>query len=185
MKKRKKISVLWVILGSWILLGAIGFVVHGFWHPYRVPTGSMAPTIPEKTLIFANDWAYQSAEDVQRGEVIVFEPPPSPHRFQGAEKSTYVFRVVGLPGDTVAFDDQGGFVVNGAALEQTKRGDKVYEKQSEKTYEVALGKCRVEGEVEIEADSFFVAGDNRPNALDSRYWGVVPFELISGRARVD
>lgn len=145
----------------------------------------MAPALPAGGYVFVNDWAYQSADQIERGDVIVFEPPSSPMIRTNGAKSNYVFRVVGLPGDTVAYDDQGRISVDGTPLERMERGGKIYERQSEKWYEVSMGKCPVTGEVKLKEEEFFVVGDNRPNALDSRYWGVLSYDSVKGKARVD
>ena len=176
---------LWIAFAVLVLLGVIGFVLRGFAHPYRVPTVAMAPAIPADSYVFVNDWAYQSADQIERGHVIVFEPPPSEFTRRGEVKSIYVFRVLGLPGDTISYNENGQFQVNGQDLEQTTRGEQTLETQSGKRYVVQNGRSRSVGEIEVKEGHFFVAGDNRPQALDSRYWGTVPFDLVKGRARVD
>lgn len=181
----EKKPVLWIVLGSVALLLVSAFVLRGFWHPYKMPTSSMAPALPAGGYVFVNDWAYRSADQIKRGDVIVFEAPSSPMIQHKGGNPSYVFRVVGLPGDAISWDDQGRFSIDETPLERMERGGKVFERQSGKWYEVAVGNCRVTGEVKLKEEEFFVAGDNRLNALDSRYWGVLSYDSVKGKARVD
>jgi len=108
----------------------------------------------------------------------------------------FVFRVIGLPGDTIDFDSKNNYAADGEPIELALRGDRVFERQAADWYEISAGGSRaisrglslaipVKFPVKISVDQFFVSGDNRANALDSRYWGTVTFELVRGRVRID
>ena len=86
------------------------------YHPYRVPTGSMSPAIPAGTFVLVDDFAYSLPEQVQRGDVIVFTAPASFYTQTNKGPSTYVFRVVGLPGDTIDFNSADNYTINGEAI---------------------------------------------------------------------
>jgi signal peptidase I len=75
-----------------------------FWAPYWIPSASMKPTLLEGDYITAG---FTSADDLQRGDVIVFRG--------GAAGLTYVARLIGLPGDRVAME-AGAMVLNGVPL---------------------------------------------------------------------
>lgn len=184
------------LLVSFGIVAVLGGVLYFAWsllHPYRVPTGSMAPAIPAGSFVFVDDFAYSSPDQVKRGDVIVFTAPESfARRTLNKVASVYVFRVVGLPGDTIGYDASDNYTVNGSSIDQSVRGDKVFERQEGEWYEISSGRSRPVTSLnttgipfEVPKDEFFVSGDNRANALDSRYWGTVPFELVKGRARVD
>ncbi|MDB4438486.1 signal peptidase I [bacterium] len=176
-----------------VALGGGGYFLWSLFHPYRVPTGSMSPAIPAGGFVFVDDFAYSSPDQVKRGDVIVFTAPESfARQTRNKVASIYVFRVVGLPGDTIGYDDSDNYTINGSSIDQSVRGDKVFERQEREWYEISTGGSRpVKGlntaviPFEVPQDEFFVSGDNRVDALDSRYWGTVPFELVKGQARVD
>ena len=141
----------------------------------------------------------------QRGDVMVFRYPPKP-------SLDYIKRVVGLPGDEVAYLNKR-LRVNGQVVEtgpvpeffdedsmrymkqfEEKLGDKPHRMLNDDDRPAFVpgaedfiykDNCRysVEGVVcKVPAGHFFMMGDNRDNSLDSRYWGFVPERNIVGRA---
>src|SRR5690606_23032310 len=121
--------------------------------------------------------------DPARGDVMVF-------RFPQDNKTNYIKRVVGLPGDVVRYQDKVLYI-NGERVE-----DKLVENRAPfVTFEEQLGEVshRIiktsgtrpgagEGEWTVPAGHYFVMGDNRDNSNDSRYWQFVPDENIVGKA---
>lgn len=139
----------------------ISFLVRTYVAEAReIPTGSMIPTIEIGDHILVDKILYKQG-GLERGDIIVFRPPPKAGR-----KDDFVKRIVGLPGDQVEIKD-GIVYINGQALAET------YVKNHSSEFF---------GPVEIPAQSYFMMGDNRSNSLDSRFWGVVPAENIKGRA---
>lgn len=132
--------------------------------PYKIPTGSMEPTIQVNDRILANRLVYRF-KDIERGDVIVFDPPAVP----GVDTSTpYVKRVVGLPGDTIEVRD-GKTLINGEEF--------IVEQITERPY-------YSRGEETVPEGMLFVLGDNRNSSQDSHIWGYLPVDNVIGRADI-
>ena len=193
------------------------FLLRSFlFEPFKIPSGSMIPTLLVGDLILVNKFHYGVRLPVintkltegtppQRGDVMVFRYPPKP-------SLDYIKRVVGLPGDEVAYLNKrlsiNGKVVKTNAVpeffdEETMRYTKQFEEMlGEKPHRLLneddrpafipgvedfpyKDNCRysVEGVVcKVPPGHYFMMGDNRDNSLDSRYWGFVPDKNIVGRA---
>ena len=174
---RKK-SVLrdWVesIIVAFLLAMVIrAFVVQAF----KIPTGSMRPTLLEGDLILVNKFIYgaripftdfrlPAVSGLKRGDVIVFIYPEDP-------KKDFIKRLVGLPGETVEIKN-GSIYINGQPLVGPVFNQRYYYNRGD------LGS---EGQkISIPKDSYFVLGDNSASSKDSRYWGFVPRKYIIGKA---
>jgi signal peptidase I len=157
--------------------------------PYRIPSGSMKPTLEIGERVLVNRFSTRIGGDPEPGDVIVFHPPasavngdsecaiPPPDgrlcAVQGERPAdeTFIKRVVAVPGDRVSIDN-GIPVVNG----ERYRGDWRI---------VPCGGgdgCEYPNEITLADDEYFVMGDNRPGSDDSRFWGPVPREWIIGQA---
>jgi signal peptidase I len=120
---------------------------------------SMQPTFQQGQRVAIGKYLFGGPG---RGDVIVFHPP-------APTKDEYIKRVIGLPGDHVQV--QGGQVsVNGVPLNEP------YLHQVVTT--CAGPRC----DITLGADQYYVMGDNRPNSSDSRAWGPVAGDRISGKA---
>jgi signal peptidase I len=177
--------------------------------PFRIPSGSMMPTLLVGDFILVNKFAYGLRLPVintefielgspERGDVVVFRYPQD-------ESIDYIKRVVGVPGDRIDYENKTLFV-NGEPALQTPVG--VYfgsgagaretgsfegrERLDGEPHPVLVKPqvpdfapgCRVlaNGPVEVPEDHYFVMGDNRDNSNDSRCWGVVPEKNLVGKA---
>ena len=166
-----------------------------------VPTGSMKPTILEGDRIVVNKLAYDLkvpfttlhvAEwgNPKRGDIVVCYSP--------ADGKRLVKRVIGLPGDSIAMDNNRLFV-NGRPVEyeslETAVSDRVEEqgnhhfaaeKLDKRRHAVmatpTLNAMRSFETLIVPEGNYFIMGDNRDNSFDSRYFGVVPRQKIIGRA---
>jgi len=195
----------------------IVFLLRSFlFEPFKIPSGSMIPTLLVNDLILVNKFHYGVRLPVinlkvidnhspERGDVMVFRYPPKP-------SLDYIKRVVGIPGDEVAYLNKK-LTINGKPLPKTPLPDFFdadamrYAKQFEetnggKTYRLLNDderpafiagadnfefreNCRysTEGVVcKVPEGHYFMMGDNRDNSLDSRYWGFVPEKNIVGKA---
>lgn len=122
---------------------------------FRIPSESMSPTLEAGDSVLTLKFAYRLAEP-ERGDLAVFDGP------DGAT----IKRVVGLPGDTVGVRD-GVLVVNG----KPKR---------EPYVDYNLTDSSFFGPEKVPEGHFFVMGDNRSNSRDSRAFGPVPEEDLTG-----
>ncbi|KVN54269.1 signal peptidase I [Burkholderia stagnalis] len=193
------------------------FVVRSFVvEPFKIPSGSMVPTLLVGDFILVNKFDYglrmpvtntklTQGRALERGDVVVFRYPKD-------ESVDYIKRVIGLPGDTVAYQDKQ-LTINGKPVPETALPDyfdderQNYAKQFEESLDgrknailnnpavppFVMGaydypyrdNCTYNSRgviCKVPAGHYFMMGDNRDNSADSRYWGFVPDKNIVGRA---
>ncbi|MCK6412070.1 MAG: signal peptidase I [Azonexus sp.] len=209
---------LWVEWGaSFFPVILIVFVLRSFlFEPFKIPSGSMIPTLLVGDFILVNKFTYGirlpvinkkiiSINDPQRGDVMVFRFPEDP-------SLDYIKRVVGVPGDTIAYQHKK-LSINGQPVPVKKLED--YQHRERLYYSEQYGAKMGEVEHRLLNDSdapdfipdagrfpfrencsynaagvvckvppghYFMMGDNRDNSRDSRSWGFVPEENIVGKA---
>ncbi|AOJ01356.1 MULTISPECIES: signal peptidase I [Burkholderia] len=193
------------------------FVVRSFIvEPFKIPSGSMVPTLLVGDFILVNKFDYglrlpitnqkiTEGRPLQRGDVVVFRYPKD-------ESVDYIKRVIGLPGDTVAYQDKK-LTINGQPVPEAQLPDYFDEERMNyaKQFEETLGarknailnnpavppfvmgaddypyrdNCQYDSRgvvCKVPPGHYFMMGDNRDNSADSRYWGFVPDKNIVGRA---
>lgn len=143
-------------------------------HAYRLPSGSMLPTLQIGDNIITNSTAYTRTNPA-RGDVVVFRPP-------GHRDETYIQRIVGLPGETIAIhqrrvsvngheiDDPWGFCPDGRGLGDPSADCGQPVVRMDEMAPRTLG-----------ADQYFMLGDNRQHSQDSRVWGALPKADLLGK----
>jgi signal peptidase I len=202
--------------GLFPVIIAVFFLRSFLFEPFKIPSGSMIPTLLVGDLILVNKFTYglrlpvvnikiTEGNKPQRGDVMVFRYPPKP-------SLDYIKRVVGTPGDTVAYLNKrltiNGQPIDTKAVPEFFDGDAMrYFKQFEETLGekkhgvlndddrptfvpgadqfVGRDGCSytIEGVTcKVPDGHYFMMGDNRDNSLDSRYWGFVPEKNIVGKA---
>lgn len=135
--------------------------------PFLVSGASMEPNFSNGNYLLIDELSYRFREP-KRGEVIVF-------RYPGDEKTFYIKRLIGLPGERVVVKD-GKIVIYNNENPQGFMLAEDYIDQGIRT----LGKS----DVSLDANQFFVLGDNRYYSFDSRNWGTVSRDEIVGIARL-
>lgn len=167
--------------------------------PFRIPSGSMMPTLLVGDFILVNKFSYGLRLPVsntkiiglgepERGDVVVFRYPRQP-------QVDYIKRVIGLPGDRIVYKDKMLYI-NGEPIAQEPVG--IYKGDaSNRNIGSSLRKENlmgteheilvravpgIEGEYRVPEGHYFVMGDNRDNSNDSRYWGYVPEQNLVGKA---
>jgi signal peptidase I len=181
LKRSKLPKVLaWSSLAALLLLAAVKAFFIDY---YRIPQDGMYPGLPAGSILFIAKRAYSGPSDVNRGDIIVFV------RDEGGQPYSYIWRVVALPGERVeAFGES--LLINGRAVRRHRLcetdGRVVFREEVEGIhYDVAFDQRPAfhppDASVTVPAGHFFVMGDNRFGARDSRYFGPVPFSSIVGR----
>lgn len=147
---------------------------------YWIPQNGMYPSLPAGSILFACKRPYSAAANVKRGDIVVFI------REEQGQHYNYIWRVVALPGETVHAADES-LTIDGQAVQRQRtreiNGKTLYrEKIGEVSYEVAFDSAPryrpPETSLTVPQDHFFVVGDNRFDARDSRYFGPIPFSSI-------
>ncbi|MBU2036455.1 signal peptidase I [Patescibacteria group bacterium] len=133
--------------------------------PHKIKGASMDPNFKDAEYLLTDKVTYRFNEP-KRGDVIVFKAP-------GLEGEEFIKRIIGLPGETISVS-QNTIYVNGEVLSEKYIGFDKY---------TSSGAFLEEGKtIKIPEDNYIVMGDNRPHSSDSRSWGFVPKNDISGRA---
>ena len=208
----------WVEYGaSFFPVILLVFVLRSFIvEPFKIPSGSMIPTLEVGDFILVNKFAYGirlpvinkkiiAIGDPQRGDVMVFRYPEDP-------SLDYIKRVIGVPGDKVAYQGKR-LTVNGQPVETKRIADYLHPERlyySQQFVEKADGvEHRILNDEDapgfisdvtqfeyrsnclynnagvictVPAGHYFMMGDNRDNSRDSRFWGFVPEQNIVGKA---
>ncbi|QCU89998.1 signal peptidase I [Thiomicrorhabdus sediminis] len=171
--------------------------------PFRIPSGSMYPTLEIGDFIAVNKFSYGVKLPVtqtkilpislpQRGDVVVFKYPDDPD-------VDYIKRVVGLPGDRITYigrtlfiNDkpvsqtylgkykgvESGAIMNGASVVEETFPDG-------QAHQVLLDMEKGSKDMDtvvVPDGHYFMMGDNRDHSNDSRFWGFVPERNLKGKA---
>lgn len=217
-KPRPAYSRWYGLLTAGLLLFSLGFAIRAFLvEPFRAPSASMLPSIPVGAHLIVQKWGYGNygtyginlaraaiSAPLKRGDIIVFEYPQD-------RSTSYVKRLVGMPGDKFAYRGKALFI-NGIAVPTRGAGNFIdttsmnsFQKHIESLDgaeyatliddnfpasspiipDFPLGEhCTFDQEgmsCEVPAGHYFTLGDNRDNSNDSRMWGFVPADHIVGK----
>ncbi len=169
--------------------------------PFRIPSGSMLPSLYIGDFILVNKFAYGVRLPVannkimemgrpKRGEVAVF-------RFPGNPSINYIKRVVGVPGDRILYKDKKLYI-NGRPMDQADSRSYYFASGGDAQGQALRFTESLDGvkhdilttnrpdaplpEIVVPQGQYFVMGDNRDHSNDSRYWGFVPDQNLVGKA---
>ena len=179
--------------------------------PYHIPSSSMVPTLLVGDYLFTTKFDYGYSRhsfpfslpiiprgrlfyvQPQRGDVVIFKKPPE-------NKTDYIKRIIGLPGDTIRMFG-GQLYINNEPVPRTEIGKEYWDTEagrllythyvetlpggvSHDIYELDDNNRYDSTDPVVVPDGhFFMMGDNRDNSLDSRSFGLVPAENLEGKAR--
>ena len=191
---------LWDFVKTVALAGFLAFFcIRGFiFEPFRIPSGSMMPTLLVGDFLFVSKYSYGNRlpltdwffwqKDPERGDIAVFKNSRSdlPGSFFGFGDPMFIKRIIGMPGDRVEYRNKQLFI-NGEAQELRPIGEYTYtdggdnERVTQHVIETlgdvkhdTLLEYAVPGldvrEMVVPKDMFVVVGDNRDNSKDSRFW---------------
>jgi len=183
-----------VILIPLTLLSVIISVRAFMYEFYTIPSRSMYPNVNVGDFIVASKWGYgnygaygykffssnsELSKKPKLGEVFVFEHPTN--------KTMQIFRIVGLPKDRLEFSKRQ-LTINGSPVltEKTSKESELIEQLGNEKYRVNYHTKFNDSQsnnlnITVPENSYFVLGDNRDNANDSRFWGFVPTVNIIGK----
>lgn len=170
-------------------------VIRSFiFEPFRIPSGSMMPTLTQGDYIFVKKYSYGlrlpviekkifETGEPERGDVVVFRLPSEPN-------VNYIKRVIGLPGDELVYEHHR-LSVNGELVAVTKdtaensAADQYIELLGERQHAILVSKPRNsmrDGRYTVPEGQYFMMGDNRDNSRDSRFIGPIPETFLVGEA---
>ena len=149
---------------------------------YKIPSGSMIPTLLIGDYLLVNKLAYGIRNPIkndfiyfrklpERQEIVVFTYPLN-------KKLDFIKRVIGLPGDTVEIVNKKVYV-NGKLLKEP-----YVQFNDPEIYPKEVSPRDNYGPVKVPPGYIFVLGDNRDQSYDSRFWGFVPINYLKGKALI-
>jgi signal peptidase I len=189
------VTVILAIFGTTFILQA-----------FKIPTGSMENTLLIGDHLLVNKFCFAHYSDllgrflpyreIRRDDIVVFKYPPSDDQTEPGEH--FVKRVVGIPGDRIRVAHRQLYVNGKQKAEPFVHHTPEYEDQirpgddfppsnpellrgATLAWSQQLQDFVKDGELVVPPGRYFVMGDNREQSWDSRFWGFVPRELVSGR----
>lgn len=165
-------------------------VIRSFvFEPFRIPSGSMMPTLVQGDFIFVKKYSYGLRLPVtetkvietgmpERGDVVVFRLPSDP-------SINYIKRVVGLPGDELVYE-RHRLTINGESISlEADQPPRYVEQLGDRKHDILIidpSYTRNDGVYRVPEGQYFVMGDNRDNSQDSRFIDTIPESYLVGEA---
>ncbi len=148
-----------------LALGLAIFIRTFVAEPRYIPSESMLPTLEVGDRLIVEKLSYYS-HPPQRGDIVVFAPPPQLQEQGYLEDQAFIKRVIGLPGEKIEVKN-GRVYVDGELLTESY---------------IAAAPTYAMSPMVVPPDRLFVMGDNRNNSNDSHVWGFLPQANIIGHA---
>jgi signal peptidase I len=158
--------------------------------PYRIPSGSMEPTLKVGQRVLVDRLTHRLGSDPKVGDIIVFHPPVSADSQECGRSDqgggtqfpcsqsvpkhagdNFIKRVVAVGGDTISI--RRGHVIRNGVLAKEPFAAKCSDSNEQ---------CTFSRPITVPKGYVFVMGDNRGASDDSRYWGPVPIKWVIGDA---
>ncbi|MGE3920348.1 MAG: signal peptidase I [Gammaproteobacteria bacterium] len=170
--------------------------------PFRIPSGSLEPTLLIGDFVLVNKFEYGlrlpvlekkavKISEPKVGDIVVFHYPPNP-------SVDYIKRVVGVPGDHIRYINKVLYINNkpmdqkflGYSMSVDANGERVVVKKMQENLLGTKHNIFIDPEVAaqdkidiiVPPGKYFMMGDNRDESYDSRYWGFVPEQNLIGKA---
>jgi signal peptidase I len=172
--------VTWAMIGASLVVLAIKILFIGI---YRIPQNGMYPGLPAGSRLFTARRAYSGPSSVKRGDIVVFV------REENGQRYNFIWRIVALPGEKVESSGEA-LTINGQLVKRQRLreadGRTIYREQiGDVSYEIAFDTSPTsnppDSSVIVPPGQFFVMGDNRLDARDSRYFGPIAFGSLIGK----
>lgn len=198
----KKLPLIIDYARSFLPILLLVFAVRSFaYEPFRIPSGSLKPTLLIGDFILVNKFDYGirlpiihtkifAFNEPKRGDIVVFREPPT-------ESRDLIKRVIGLPGDHVSYKNKILYI-NGKKISQQFEKYSTDQNEDLETWQVVQKQENLLGvehsiyqtpteknddfAVVVPQDKYFMMGDNRDDSADSRVWGFLPEKNIVGKA---
>lgn len=202
-KTTQKLPIIVEYARSFFPVLLIVFSIRSFaYEPFRIPSGSLKPTLLVGDFILVDKYSYGlrlpvihkkifSNNEPQRGDIVVFREPPT-------ETRDLIKRVIGVPGDHIVYKNKVLYI-NGKEISQEFKKYDVDQDDSSESWQVIQKQENLLGithdiyqiearenddfDVVVPEGSYFMMGDNRDDSADSRVWGFLPEKNIIGKAR--
>ena len=147
----------WTLVKKIIIIAVFCFLVFRYIFNFHLVIGdSMAPNIKNSDLAFI----YKMDSKYRQGDVVLISK----------NDTSYILRIIGMPGDTILFNEKGEVILNNEKYEEDYIFEKTYAENDTNTYPLKLN-----------SNEYFLLGDNRTTSKDSRDFGVVSIDEIKGK----
>lgn len=148
----------------------IFFLIRNFlFAPVSVDGESMVPTLEDQDRLILN-----KINNIERFDVVVFPAPDEPEK-------QYIKRIIGLPGDTIRYQDDTLYI-NEDPFEEDYLQSSIEEMATGGNFTEDFSLASKTGVETVPEGEYFVMGDNRQNSKDSRVFGFIDAETVSGTA---
>ncbi|MFO8070014.1 MAG: signal peptidase I [Alkalibacterium sp.] len=164
-------TLIYIIVISGVFLSIRLYVVA----PVSVEGASMEPTLEDQDRLLL-----YKLGDIERFDVVVFHAPDDTE--DDSEKQ-YIKRVIGVPGDEITFQDQMLYI-NGEPIEENYIDLSETSESDLQSLNSNFNLASLQGVEEVPEGTFFVLGDNRVNSKDSRSFGFIDKESVTGRTKL-
>lgn len=168
-KRKEWIELFWAVVKYSLIAILAALVIRGFFLiPVPVEGNSMENTLQQNDMI-----VMEKMTRIKRFDVVVFQLPSG---------TTYIKRVIGLPGDTIRYENDQLFV-NDKKVPETFLSDERREMKDNGNYTSDFDLEELLNQKKLSEDAYFVMGDNRRVSKDSRSFGAITSDEIIGKAR--